>query len=331
MNQPIQLCYPVTTLDGRELLPAGTFLTSDTMESLIRLAKKQTYTVRSLMAHGTIARDLDRICNSHPYCRIFSDPSRRKRVFDTMQRVELAQPLLDFYDYFKTQDPYTYRHILTVFALSLLMAQDLIENRKELDMEVAAAPSHDFGKVCVPLSVLKKSTHLEEQERLQLSHHVAAGYVLLSYYFQDANHPAAVTARDHHERRDGSGYPRGIRSNNRIVEIVAAGDVFDALITRRPYRSNSYEVRTALEVLTRQADRGALDEKVVQALIKLNREDPPCLEECKFSKEFRGIPPTGNHYSGALPCKFEKHAGPTAEGEPEQRNACAGDIALGRR
>lgn len=273
------------------------------MERLMRSARPRTFATLPLAAHGTLVADIDRICKHPPYRQIFSDSSRKQEVFDKIQRVELVKPLLEIYDYFKASDPYTYRHILTVFALSLLMAQDLIENRTELAMELMAAPNHDLGKICVPTSVLKKSTPLSEQEQQQLSHHVVAGYVLLSYYLQDPHHPAAITARDHHERRDGSGYPSGIKLENRIVEIVGVSDVFDALITHRPYRANAYSVRAALETLTRQADEGVLSEEVVHALIRLNRKDPPDIDACQFSKEIRSGPPEGNLYKGAKQCE----------------------------
>jgi len=299
MDRPLELHYPVTTLDDQELLPAGTLLTADAMERLIRSAQNHTFATRPLLTHGTIASDLEGICNNTPYNRIFSDSARKQAVFDRLQRVELVEPLFGIYDYFKARDPYTYRHILTVFALSLLLAQDLMESRRELAMEVLSASNHDLGKICVPMAVLKKSTPLSEQERQRLSHHAAAGYVLLSYYLQDLDHPAAITARDHHERRDGSGYPCGIRLQNEIVEIVGVSDVFDALITRRPYRARSYDLRTALETLSQQAEGGVLSEDIVQALIRLNRKDPLDREDCRFSKELRGKPPAGNQYRGA--------------------------------
>jgi HD-GYP domain-containing protein (c-di-GMP phosphodiesterase class II) len=299
MDRPFQLSFPVTTLDDKELLPAGTILTADAMDSLIRSAKPHRFAALPLLSHGTIAIDLEGICNNPPYNQIFSDSARKQEVFDRLQQVKLAKPLFGIYDYFKARDPYTYRHILTVFALSLLLAQDLIESRRELAMELLSASNHDLGKICVPMTVLKKSTPLSEQEWQQLSHHVAAGYVLLSYYLQDPDHPAAITARDHHERRDGSGYPRGTKLRNKIVEIVGVSDVFDALITRRPYRPHSYDLRTALETLIQQADRGELSKDIVHALIRLNRKDPLGLEGCKFSKELRGTPPAGNQYKGA--------------------------------
>lgn len=308
MNTPLQLCYPVKTLTGRVLLPAGAFLTRDTMMDLTCLVGRETDPARKLLEFDSVAADLRSICQDPPYCRIFSDRVRRKELFKTMQQVEFTQPLLDIYGFFKNCDPYTYRHILTVFALTLLLAQDLITDQEELARAVAAAPTHDFGKICVPVAVCKKTTPLNMREQALLSHHAAAGYVLLSYYLKDAEHPAAITARDHHERRDGSGYPRQIALQSKVVEIVAVGDVFDALISSRPYRPQSYDLRSALEELSLQAGSGAISEDVVNALISCNRENHPCHTECRFSHELRGAPPPGNHYQGITPCRFEPTA-----------------------
>lgn len=305
MENPLQLCYSVLALNGKELLPAGTYLTRDTMMELVRLAGLETFPVKKFLEYDTVAEDLHSICNQPPYCRIFSNPIRRKEIFKSMNQAEFVQPLLDIYGYFKTFDPYTYRHILTVFALTLLLAQDLIDDHEELARAVAAGPNHDFGKICVPLEVCKKSMPLNMQEQALLSHHPAAGYVLLSYYLKDSNHPAAITARDHHERHDGSGYPRRIALLNRIVEIVAVSDVFDALISSRPYRPQSYDLRTALEELSVQTKNGTISEDIVTALISFNRENHPCRTQCRLSHELRGTPPPGNHYQGITPCRFE--------------------------
>jgi HD-GYP domain-containing protein (c-di-GMP phosphodiesterase class II) len=308
MEFHLQLCYPVLTPDGKELLAAGTFLTHDTMEELACLAGKENFPVKKLLEYDTVSEDLHSICNEPPYCRIFSDPVRRKEIFKTMNQLEFVQPMLDIYGYFKTCDPYTYRHILTVFAMTLLLSQDLIDNREELAIAVAGAPNHDFGKICVPLEVCKKTTPLNLREQALLSHHAAAGYVLLSYYLKNPIHPAAITARDHHERCDTSGYPRGIALRNRVVEIVAVGDVFDALISSRPYRVQSYDLRTSLEELSLQAKGGTLSEDVVNALISCNRENHPCRTQCRFSHELRGTPPPDNNYQGITPCRYKPEA-----------------------
>jgi HD-GYP domain-containing protein (c-di-GMP phosphodiesterase class II) len=305
MDTPLQLCYPITTLDEQELLPGGAYLSAETMSDLVRSAQGHDFPSGKLMEYETVAADLQRICDGPPYNRMFSDPGCREEIFLTLQGVELPRPLLEIYSHFKTHDPYTYSHILTVFALSLLLAREMVADRTERALEVAAATSHDFGKICVPLSILKKTTPLEEWEKQRLSHHAAAGYVLLSYYLKDWRHPAAITARDHHERIDGSGYPGGIVQRRRFVEIVAVGDMFDALVSCRPYRQRSFDLRTALEELTRQAERGTISEDVVRVLVSCNREGHPPFETCSLSHELRGKPPADNHYCGITPCRFE--------------------------
>ncbi|MGD9015748.1 MAG: hypothetical protein PVH30_00090 [Desulfobacterales bacterium] len=295
MNAPI-LRYPVSLPDGTELMPAGALLTEATLEEAIHRREKIAYPESRLFDHGSIRRDLLRFCNVAPYDRIFSDEKRVAGLLDLMGQIELIAPLLGFLDRFKREDPYTYRHILVVFALSLLLAQDLIADPPLPPHQAVAATTHDFGKLCVPTAILKKKTPLTRRERDHLRHHALGGYVLLSIFFNDPDHPAAITARDHHERRDGSGYPSGLPLSDPFVEIVAVSDVFDALIASRPYRPTSYDLRTALEEITQMAQRGRFRWDVVQALVSFNRSGRPRFDSCTVSDERRGIPPQDNLY-----------------------------------
>jgi hypothetical protein len=120
--------------------------------------------------------------------------------------------------------------------------------------------------------------------------------VLLVHHFQDRHSLAALVARDHHEKRDGSGYPQGLRQFDRMVEIVAASDIYDALLSPRPYRAESFDNRTALEELTDLAAADKLSWEVVQALIACNRSTRPNYRECFVSLEKRGQPPAENIY-----------------------------------
>ena len=157
-------------------------------------------------------------------------------------------------------------------------------------------PMHDIGKICIPLEILQKKTPLDPSERCHLEHHALAGYALLAYYLRDPRCLAARTARDHHERRDGSGYPRGIRLQDPMVEIIVACDIFDALTSPRPYRPQSFDTRSALEVLADMAAKGALGHDVVRALVGFNRKSHPCFRDCEISQERRGTPPSENVY-----------------------------------
>ena len=145
-------------------------------------------------------------------------------IIELMEQVQLAGPKLDSIEYFKQHDSYTYRHILMVFAYLTLLSRELVPNYQVRIKEMATSPLHDIGKVCVPLEILTKASPLTRDERKNLEHHTTAGYILRCYYSQNVDHIAARVARDHHERIDGSGYSRGIRLSDRMVEIVAICD-----------------------------------------------------------------------------------------------------------
>lgn len=160
----------------------------------------------------------------------------------------------------------------------------------------ATGPTHDIGKICVPLPILKKTMPLTKTERGFIEHHTAAGYVLLGYYYKDVQHLACKAALDHHERRDGSGYPRGMLLWDPMVEIVAVGDIYDALIRPRPYRSGSYDNRTTLEEITEMAERGKIGWDTLKVLVAHNRRSRPHYSEITISAEKRGTPPSYNVY-----------------------------------
>jgi putative two-component system response regulator len=213
-----------------------------------------------------------------------------------METARFPVPILQSLDYFRANDFYTYVHVLMVFVLSTILAKDLLPNYQERIRLSVTGPTHDTGKVCVPLHILKKTSPLTRRERGFLEHHAAAGYVLLSYYYKDTQPLACKVALDHHERRDRSGYPRRIALEDRMVEIIAACDVYDALIMPRPYRSGVYDNRTALEEVTEMAKQNKIGWDVVKALIARNRKSNPHYKLITVSEEKRGTPPSHNVY-----------------------------------
>lgn len=290
-----KLNYPVHTLDNRLILPSGKELTKEVLDELVAANKGTAYPKFSLLEHGTIYKDLLTIFQNPPYNTIFEEVN--KSITATiMKKISFIQPALKFLDHFKQNDFYTYRHSLVVFALSISLARDLLEKSEEWILAFMAGTMHDFGKICVPLSVLQKNEPLTGADKKALEHHALAGFVLLSYFLQDSQSFAARVAKEHHERRDGSGYPLGISLQDRMIEIIAVSDVYDALLSPRPYRPTPYNNRTALEEITEMADKGKLSWEVVQALVAQNRKDRPHFRECKVSAEKRGIPPGDSLY-----------------------------------
>ena len=296
IRKELKLRYDVKTLDGQQLLPAGTRLDRDVMEELACRATTQWPYV-SLLDYGTVRADLRRFLMSHSvYRNIFPEAVVGKEVEAFMTTVILPLPLLQCLSYFEDNDYYTYRHILMVFALYALLGYDMRAEMGATPLEVAAGPMHDLGKVCVPLPLLKKRTPLRYAQRDEIEHHTEAGYVLLTYYLRETESFLARVARDHHERCDGSGYPLGVRLEERHVEAVAVCDVYDALINPRPYRNGSYDNRTAIELITDMAEKGTFTWDIVRRLVAVNRKGRPAPEECAVSLEKRGTPPAENCY-----------------------------------
>jgi HD-GYP domain-containing protein (c-di-GMP phosphodiesterase class II) len=269
--EPLKAAYAITTLDGRELFSAGDMITKERIDALNAQSAQSSHKAWPILDYGSIKRDLLFFISSPPYNLIFQDSDGVAEILDIMQNTKLVEPVLEMLDYFEQYDHFTYRHMLTVFALTILISRELIPDYRLRVSEAAYGPTHDFGKICVPLEILKKEKPLTRDELQQLRHHSQAGYVLLSYYLNDTESIAARVARDHHERRDYSGYPRGISLNDRVVEIVAVCDIYDALISKRPYRKESYDNRTALEILTEMAGNGQIGWDTVKALIASNR------------------------------------------------------------
>jgi len=290
-----KLDYPVHTLDNQLLLPAGTELTPEALDELIASNKDASYRSVSFLNYDTVFQDMLNILQKPPYNIIFKRLNE-EAIFTVTKNIRFIQPVLEFLDYFKEKDFYTYKHSLVVFGLSINLAQDLLEKPPDDIIELMAGTLHDFGKICVPLRILKKSNPLTRTSKNVLEHHALAGFVLLGYFLQDYRSFAAQVAKEHHERKDGSGYPLGISLQDKMVEIIAVCDVYDALLSPRPYRPTPFDNRTALEEITEMAKKGKFSLEVVQALVSQNRKDKPHFRDCKISSEKRGIPPPDSIY-----------------------------------
>lgn len=133
-----------------------------------------------------------------------------------------------------------------------------------------AAPLHDVGKLEVPRSILDKPGPLTMRERVTMQRHASAGEALCRRSGADPTlRLAAQIARSHHERWDGRGYPDGLAFVQipLAARIVAVVDVFDALISERPYKG-AWTVEKALQHLAESAG-SQFDPDVVAALISL--------------------------------------------------------------
>mgnify|MGYP003576020364 FL=1 len=149
-----------------------------------------------------------------------------------------------------------------------LIAEQLGLPEEEVKLIEMAAPLHDMGKIAIPDAVLLKPGKLTDEELVIMRRHPRIGHELLSGSQNRFIQIGALIALRHHERYDGSGYPDGLVGDAIPLEarIVAVADVFDALISPRPYKE-AWTFDATLAYL--YAQRGRLfDPRVVDALLR---------------------------------------------------------------
>ncbi|MFA6395595.1 MAG: HD domain-containing phosphohydrolase [Sulfurimonas sp.] len=132
----------------------------------------------------------------------------------------------------------TGNHVKRVAEYSKLLALYYGLDENEAEMLRQASPMHDIGKVAIPDAVLNKPGRFDEHERRIMDTHAALGYEMLKHSARPLLLMAATVANEHHEKWDGSGYPRGLSGENINIHgrITALADVFDALGSDRIYK-----------------------------------------------------------------------------------------------
>ena len=136
------------------------------------------------------------------------------------------------------RDPETGAHIqrMAYYSQAIAIGLDLDVPTQNLILE--AAPMHDVGKIGIPDYILLKPGKLTPEEFEVMKGHTRIGYELLKDSRSEVLRAGALIAASHHEKYDGSGYPRGLKGNDIPLygRIVAVADVFDALTSERPYK-----------------------------------------------------------------------------------------------
>lgn len=136
------------------------------------------------------------------------------------------------------RDGTTGDHVSRVATIARLVAEGLGMDPGQVRNLYLAVPLHDIGKIGIPDAVLQKPGALTDAEMAEMRRHVDIGGKILDQGSSELVRVAAVIARTHHEKWDGSGYPRGLAGLDIPVEgrIAALADVFDALCSERPYK-----------------------------------------------------------------------------------------------
>ena len=170
----------------------------------------------------------------------------------------------------ETRDPYTAGHQLRSANLAQAIATEMGLPQDKIEGIRMAGSIHDIGKLSIPAEILSKPTKLSEIEFSLIKEHARQGYKILKNV--ESPWPLAEIVRQHHERMDGSGYPRNLKGTEILIEarILAVADVVEAMASHRPYRPG-LGIDLALSEI--EKNRGIFyDDAVADACLRLFRE-----------------------------------------------------------
>ena len=168
------------------------------------------------------------------------------------------------------RDPYTAGHQNRVAEIAVAIGREMGWPEGRLHGLRVAAQVHDIGKISIPAEILTKPGLLNAAEKAMINQHAETGYTIL----KDIPFvwPIAEIVRQHHEKMDGSGYPRGLMADEILPEakVLAVADIVEAMASYRPYRPG---IKLHLVLQQIEKDAGSLlDPEVVRICVSLFRD-----------------------------------------------------------
>lgn len=256
----------IFTPDGRVLLREGTALTERYLKALREMQFGFIYLADPRLpgleindvipeqlrqeAVGTIRKAFGDVSKGNVNIQAIADMTSRI-VESIMGNDSLLIQMADL----KCHDTYTFSHSVNVCVLGTIVGVQLgLDERKLKDLALGLM-LHDVGKMQVPDDILNKPGRLTEEEYSKMQEHPRSGFDVLRSNQAISAH-AKIVILQHHEKYDGTGYPKGLKGNDIHLngQIGAIADVYDALTSDRTYRKR-FLPHEAIDYLMTQVDR----------------------------------------------------------------------------
>lgn len=159
-------------------------------------------------------------------------------------------------------------HVKRVSLYSEVLASAYGCTQEEVDLLKMASPMHDIGKVVIPDKILLKPAKLTDEEYEIMKQHTTYGFEIFNKSTHALLQAAALISHEHHEKWDGSGYPRGLKGDqiHLFGRITAIADVFDALSSDRVYKK-AWTIDKSLEYLKEEKEK-SFDPKLVDLFLE---------------------------------------------------------------
>lgn len=172
---------------------------------------------------------------------------------------------------YKDEDTGAHIQRMTYYAVAVAKRMGLVEN--DIENLTYASPMHDIGKIGIPDRILLKPGKLDDEEWVIMRQHTVFGAKILEGSDAEFVKLGAVVALSHHEKWDGSGYPRKLKGDEIPIagRIVAIADAFDALTSNRPYRKEPFSVDKAFSMI-KEGIGSHFDPEVAEAFFSIKEE-----------------------------------------------------------
>jgi PAS domain S-box-containing protein len=182
----------------------------------------------------------------------------------------------------ESRDPYTAGHQIRSADLARTIATEMGLPQEKIDGIRMAGSIHDIGKLSIPAEILSKPTKLSEIEFSLIKEHARQGFEMLKDV--ESPWPLAQIVYEHHERMNGSGYPRHLKGDDILIEarILAVADVVEAMASHRPYRPG-LGIDAALKEIEKNKET-LYDADVVDACLRLFREKGFKIERTRYQE-----------------------------------------------
>ena len=183
------------------------------------------------------------------------------------QRTLIREIVEAFAKVIDMKDRYTNGHSTRVAEYTAMLAKELGYDDETVEKYRNIALLHDIGKIGISSETLNKPGRLTDEEFNEIKSHSGKGYAVLKDI--SIMPELAIGARDHHERPDGHGYPRGLQGEDipRVAQIIAVADTFDAMYSDRPYRKRM-NFEKVISIIKENSGT-QLQEDVVDAFLRL--------------------------------------------------------------
>lgn len=275
---------PIWNEIGRPLLQNGVKVSDPIIKRLQELNVQYVYIDDSISKEIEITEPIPRALRQHAVDQITSSFSEVKNlkgkditycldrksknfatiIDDLLKNILMNKEILTVLSDAFLYDNYIYQHSLQVAVYSIAIAKEMNYNAIEIRQIGIGALLHDVGKMMIPQEILNKPGRLTDEEYEIMKQHTNYGFDVLRN-LHTISLLSAHCAFQHHERLDGSGYPRGLLNFeiHPYAKIIAVADVFDAVTSNRVYRKKMLP-SMGMEII-KEGSGTLYDEKVVQA------------------------------------------------------------------